>query len=425
MIDTPDMTPTRDRIASLDIIRGVAVMGIFSVNVVAFAMIFPAYFNPGAYGGTTGENFAMWLANYVVIDGKMRSLFSMLFGASMLLVIERAAAAGRSEARTHYARMVVLLLFGLIHFYVIWHGDILALYALTGMVAFFFRKCATKTLLIWATCLMLATTLMFSGASYEMRRLDLAAHAPTATASQIGQWNDMISFAARPAAENAEETRLARGPIAARTRHMLTERGAEPFGSVMAFGLSTLALMLFGMAGYRSGFLTGQWSDPRYRRIARATLAVGSLVTLGLGLWVASSHFYIPLIFFTFIAIGEPIQLAMAFGYAALIILLSRGGGALADRIAAVGRTAFSNYLGTSIFAGLIFYGDGLGLFGKVSRFEAWLVVPLVWAIMLSWSKPWLDRFAYGPLEWAWRSLARLNLEPMRKAPALAEAASA
>ena len=417
--------PVPTRIRSLDVIRGVAVMGIFSVNVVAFAMIFPAYFNPNAYGGTTGENFAIWLANYVVIDGKMRSLFSMLFGASMLLVIERAGVAGRSEARTHYARMVVLLLFGLIHFYFIWHGDILALYALVGMVAFFFRKCATKTLLIWAGCLMLATTLMFGGLSYQMRTLDLAAHAPNATARQVKQYGDLISFAARPAARDAEETRLAQGTVAARAQHMLTKRGGEPFGSVMGFGLPTLALMLFGMAGYRSGFLTGEWSDPRYRRIAIATLASGGLVTLGLGLWVASSNFYIPLIFFAFIAIGGPIQLAMAVGFAALIILLSRSGGALSDRFGAVGRTAFSNYLGTSILAALIFYGDGLGLFGRVSRFEAWLVVPLVWAIMLLWSKPWLDRFAFGPLEWAWRSLARLTVEPMRKSPALAEAASA
>ncbi|MCY7399205.1 MAG: DUF418 domain-containing protein [Sphingomonas bacterium] len=416
--------PATTRIQSLDVIRGVAVMGIFSVNVVAFAMIFPAYFNPGAYGGTTGENFAIWLVNYVVIDGKMRSLFSMLFGASMLLVIERAAVAGRSEARTHYARMVVLLLFGLFHFYFIWHGDILALYALIGMVAFFFRKCCVKTLLIWATCLMLATTIMFSGASYEMRRLDLAAHAPGATAKQIGQWNAMISFAARPAAKDAEETRLARGPITVRARHMLSERGEEPFTSVTGFGLPTLALMLFGMAGYRSGFFTGDWSRAHYRRIAMATLATGGLVTLGLGLWVASSNFYIPLIFFAFIAIGEPIQLAMAVGYAALIILLARSGGALTDRFAAVGRAAFSNYLGTSVLAALIFYGDGLGLFGKVSRFEAWLVVPLVWTIMLLWSKPWLERFRYGPLEWAWRSLARLSIEPMRKSPALARASA-
>src|SRR6478752_1277290 len=117
------------RIVTLDIIRGVAVMGIFSVNVIAFAMIEAAYFNPPAYGGDTGADLALWAANMVVIDGKMRSLFSMLFGASMLLVIERAEAAGKLGWPVHLRRMLVLLGFGLVHYYFIWFGDILTLYA--------------------------------------------------------------------------------------------------------------------------------------------------------------------------------------------------------------------------------------------------------------------------------------------------------
>src|SRR5687767_11332813 len=115
------------RIITLDVIRGIAVMGIFSVNVVAFALIFPAYMNPGAAGGHSGIDAATWFANFVIIDGKMRSLFSILFGASMLLVIERAVAAGRSGAAIHFRRMIVLALFGLAHFYLIWFGDILFL----------------------------------------------------------------------------------------------------------------------------------------------------------------------------------------------------------------------------------------------------------------------------------------------------------
>jgi uncharacterized protein len=408
----------RDRIASLDIIRGVAVMGIFSVNVVAFAMIFPAYMNPGAYGGHSGENLATWLVNYILIDGKMRSLFSMLFGASMLLVIDRAEASGQSPARVHYARMVVLLLFGLLHFYVIWHGDILALYALTGMVAFAFRKRTTKTLLRWAVVLLVLGASMFGALSYAMHRADLDAHRPGATSKDIKRWNEMAGFAIRPAAANAEETRYARGNVVDRTRHMVTERGGEPFANSLAFMPSTLALMLFGMAGYRSGLLTGAWDDRRYRRIAGWTLGLGALATLALATWIIASNFYIPLLFFGLVSIGQPIQVAMAFGYASLIILLSRSGGAVAQRFGAVGRAAFSNYLGTSILGALIFFGDGLGWFGTVSRFEAWLVVPLFWLIMLAWSKPWLDRFHYGPLEWLWRSLARLEVQPMRRVAA-------
>lgn len=417
MSDTT-ITPSQQRIASLDIIRGIAVMGIFSVNVVAFAMIFPAYMNPGAYGGYTGENLFIWAANYILIDGKMRALFSMLFGASMLLVIDRAEASGQSAARVHYSRMIVLLAFGLFHFLVIWHGDILSLYALTGLVAFAFRKRTTRTMIRWGVGLMLFGTLAFTSLSYGMHRTDVDAHRVGATSTEIERWNDMAGFAIRDAAGDAEETRLARGSIVERTRFMIAERAGEPFGNALALFPSTLALMLFGMAGYRSGFFTGTWEDHRYRRIAGWSLGVGALATAGLVAWIVASNFYIPLLFFCLIAIGQPIQVVMALGYAALIVLLSRRQGALAVRIAAVGRVAFTNYLGTSILGALLFYGDGLGLFGELSRFQAWLVAPCFWLIMLAWSKPWLDRFRYGPLEWLWRSLARLELQPMHKDPA-------
>jgi uncharacterized protein len=109
----------------------------------------------------------------------------------------------------------------------------------------------------------------------------------------------------------------------------------------------------------------------------------------------------------------------MAFGYAALIILLSRSFGPLAQRIAAAGRCAFSNYLGTSLLAAFFFNGWGLGLYGSLSRWQAWSIVPVFWALMLLWPKPWLEHFNYGPFEWAWRSLARGKLQPMRRARAM------
>jgi uncharacterized protein len=403
-----------DRILALDVIRGIAVMGIFSVNVIAFAMIQPAYFNPGAFGGHRGADLAMWLVNYVLIDGKMRSLFSMLFGASMLLVIDRAEASGRSPVRTHYARMVTLLGFGLFHFYFIWHGDILALYALVGTVAFLFRHMSVTKLVAAGTTLMLSTVVLFALLGAQLHGADVAAHRPHATAAHIRGWNDSIGFLALTPREQAAQTRIAHSPPLQRAEHMLRTRLADPFEGALVFGVPTLGLMLLGMAGYRSGFLIGAWPRRRYRQIAVATLGIGSLVTLALGLWVISTHFHVLAIFFAFLVAGGPIELAMAFGYAALIIQLIRPGGILTARLAAVGRAAFSNYLGTSIIAAAIFYGSH-GLFGRVSRAEAWLVVPLLWLLMLAWSKPWLDRFRYGPFEWAWRSLARAKLQPMRK----------
>ena len=415
MTETTSPSLIRERIASLDVIRGVAVMGIFSVNVVAFAMIFPAYMNPGAYGGYTGENLAIWLANFVLIDGKMRGLFSILFGASMLLIIDRAKASGRSPAKTHYARMAVLLLFGLFHFYVIWFGDILALYAMVGMVAYLFAKRSTKTMLVWALGLFVASIALFSFASNQMRRGDIAAHAPMAKTKDIREWNENIGFLTGNPVLNAKETAQALKPLPERVEHMVSERGTEPFATIIVFGPSTLALMLIGMAGYRSGFLTGAWDRRRYRRVALWCLSIGAAGSLLIGLWLISSNFYVPLVFYANLALAMPFQVMMALGYAALIILLARDGGPISDRVTAVGRTAFTNYLGTSIIAALIFFGDGLALFGKMSRFEAWLFVPFFWALMLAWSKPWLDRFRYGPFEWAWRSLARWEIQSMRK----------
>ena len=186
----------------------------------------------------------------------------------------------------------------------------------------------------------------------------------------------------------------------------------------------TLGLMLLGMAAYKSGFATGAWSDRRYRRIAGWGIGLGLAGFAALVAADWASGFYVPVLLGGFLAAMAPFRIAMAAGYVALFILLFRRPSALRDRLAAVGRAAFSNYLGTSLAATFVFYGWGLGWYGDVSRAEAWLLVPLVWLAMLAWSKPWLDRFQYGPLEWLWRSLARWEMQPMRKRLTKAPAAA-
>jgi len=169
------------------------------------------------------------------------------------------------------------------------------------------------------------------------------------------------------------------------------------------------------MAAYRSGFLTGDWDDAAYRRLAGIAIPLGLAACGAIVAYDISSNFYIIGVFSAFVILATPFITAMALGYAALIILLTRHHGWLAQRIAAAGRCAFTNYLGTSLVATFVFYGWGLGLYGSFSRWQAWLLVPLVWLAMLAWSKPWLERFNYGPFEWAWRSLSRGALQPMRK----------
>lgn len=412
------------RIVTLDIIRGVAVMGIFSVNVIAFAMIESAYFNPGSYGGRHGPSLLLWATNMVLVDGKMRTLFSMLFGASMLLVIEKAEAAGRSGWWTHFRRMVVLLGFGMVHYYFIWFGDILTLYAVSGLIAFLFRRRSVKTLVIAGAGLMLANMLLFAYFLYGQYQADVAAHAAGASAKAIKEWNDGLGFFYPSAADIAKDRALHLGSYAGFVQHNLA-KWTSILQGILPFVADTVGLMLLGMAGYKSGFLTGEWSDERYRRVVVPGIALGLLGGAGVVAYDISSNFYSVGTMAAFIIADVPFITAMAVGYAALIILASRRIGPLAQRIGAAGRCAFSNYLGTSIVAALVFNGWGLGLYDSLQRWQAWLLAPVVWSIMLLWSKPWLERFHYGPFEWAWRSLSRGKLQAFRKQPRIGAAAAA
>ncbi len=406
-------TTSADRILSLDIIRGIAVMGIFSVNVVGMAMIEQAYFYPPAYGFDGLGDRIMWAANFIIVDGKFRSLFSVLFGASMVLVIERAIAAGKAGWQVHYARMIVLLLFGLAHFYLLWWGDILANYALVGMIAFIFYRLEPKWLLL-ASIVSLA--LMYGPMVYlggQQIAETQAKAGPGATPEQRAFIAERMAELT-PSPEALAEEKAAHATIPAHLDFVLEHEPYRPFNSVPNYGLETLGLMLLGMAGYKSGFLTGSWSRRRYAQVAGGLVGF-SLAVYGFAAYQILRTDFAPLTYFPwdqiYVFAMHPFS---AIGYAALIMLVVRRG-AWADRFAAVGRAAFTNYLGATVIGTLLFYGFGFGLFGELSRGQAWLLVPVVWAVMLLWSKPWLDRYRYGPFEWAWRSLSRWKWEPMRR----------
>jgi len=413
---------TEDRIIALDLIRGISVMGIFSVNVVAFAMIQAAYLNPAGFGGSTGPDGFVWAANMLLVDGKFRSLFSMLFGASMLLVIDRAEAGGGTGWAVHWRRMAVLLMLGAAHAILIWHGDILTLYAMTGLVAFLFRRLAVEKLAALGLAFSLANLLLFGAIAFTLVSQDMAVHGPNPSADVVRNWNANLSSFFPSAKAIAADMAIYDGGWAGVVAHEAAGAGQILVNNILLMP-DTLGLMLLGMAGYKSGFLTGQWSDGDYRRIALWGIIAGLIGFGGLVVANFATGFYVPVVLGGFMAAMVPFRISMALGYAALIILLFRKPSQLRARFAAVGRAAFSNYIGTSLVATAIFYGWGGGLYGDLGRAQAWLLVPLVWLLMLAWSKPWLDRFHYGPLEWVWRSLARGQLQRMRKRERLAPAA--
>jgi len=191
----------------------------------------------------------------------------------------------------------------------------------------------------------------------------------------------------------------------------------DPLNGLWQFGGETLAYMLLGMAALKSGFLAGAWPDRAYRRVLAIGFGIGVPAYAALAWWIMSDDFAPQTLIAGWIAATVPLRPLMIGATAALAILLTRGNGALTRRIAAAGRAAFTNYLGTSILMTALFYGFGFGLYGHLSRIELWIPVIAIWALMLLWSKPWLDRFRYGPFEWLWRSLSRRRLEPMRKDP--------
>ena len=409
------MQNSEQRHISLDAMRGFAVMGILAMNIIGFAMPEWAYISPAAYGTDTLADKIAWAFSFVLIDGKMRGLFSLLFGASMMLIIDRAVAKGESAAQIHYRRMAWLALFGLAHYFFIWFGDILFLYAIIGMIAFRFRnwppaKLIKVALIIFVLGLAL-WGLQFGGLQlfqYFATRADASADMPR----QFRELMDSADLAFNVAPDIA----LHRGSYAAITMSKLDD-WAEPLLLVVQSASETLPLMMIGMAMQKSGFLTGAWAVADYRRWAMRMVPVGLLLTLALAVWMVAVDFDRITALAIFYFWGGIPRMLLTIGYAALLLLLIdhyRNHPMLA-RVAAAGRAAFSNYLATSIAMTTIFYGYGFGLFGDVGRAGLWLFVLGAWAVMLLWSKPWLMTFHYGPLEWLWRSLARGKIQAMRR----------
>ena len=398
---------------SLDAMRGFAVMGILAMNIVAFSMPFWAYITPLAYGGETAAERAAWLVSYILLDGKMRGFFSLLFGASMMLIIERADAKGESAAKVHYARMFWLAIFGLAHFFFIWFGDILFLYAAVGCLAFLFRKWEPRRLIKWALIIFCIHLLLFGLQFVGLQVMQFFATQPGASADLVKQYKDIMASSEFDFG-TAKKLAVHRGDYAGIVAEKLSN-WAEPFAGILQTLGETLPLMMLGMAMKKNGFLTGEWERADYVRWARKMIIPGLILSSMVAAMVVMSNYdKITALAAFFIWSAIP-RTMLTIGYAAVLMLVIAryAGSAFIARVAAAGQAAFTNYLGTSILMTTIFYGYGLGLFGNVSRIGLWAFVIGAWVIMLLWSKPWLAKFRYGPLEWLWRSLARMKIQPM------------
>jgi uncharacterized protein len=404
------------RISTLDGLRGIAVMGILLMNISAFAMPFAAYGNPANYGTLAWPDIVMWAVGFVLVDGKMRAIFSALFGASLLLIADRSEAAGANPVRIHYARTATLLLIGLGHACLLWSGDILVLYAIVGMVAFQLRRMEIERMLVLAA-LLLAFQLVMLGIHYQgLAELADAATAPHAGTVMLEAWRDVLDTIGRPSPDVlARDLALHHGPWRALVADLVAHEPDAVVSQLIFNGPETLGLMLLGMAGLRTGLLTGAWSRGAYIRIAGISYLVGLPLLILLTLPMILQGFP-PLLTAALSDFAMPLRWLVATGHVALAAAwLSGAPSPLKARITAAGRVALSNYLGTSLLMTALFEGWGLGLYGRIERWQLLPIVFATWALMLLWSKPWLDRFAYGPMEWLWRLIARGEIPEFRR----------
>lgn len=414
---TPDMAPiaAAERIDTLDFIRGLAVMGILAANIIGFGQPFEAYMYPAAFLTDDGDPQGwLWIAQFILIDGKMRGLFTLLFGAGLYLFMERASARGVNRWR-QMRRLAILMLFGMIHFFFIWSGDILFYYALFGFVAVGCLKWSIKAQLWAGLAGYMLGVLFYAGLTGPWLIVDtpFGESTPALLEQRAGMIAEVETTLARGDVPNAA---IASGDYAALVTHRITEQWNEPLLNALLFGLETLPLMLVGMALYRIGFFSGAYDPAMLRRWGWIAVIAGGLVHLAIGLVVQAGGFTYYGTLAAMVAWSPLPRLWMVIGIAALLVAWAPSAtGWLGERVRAAGRAAFTNYLGTSVVMMLVFHGWALGLYGQLNRPMLYLVVVLTCALMLAWSKPWLDRFRYGPLEWLWRSMTYGKLFPLRK----------
>jgi len=358
----------------LDLIRGVALLGIVVMNAVSFGLGAGPYFNLSAGGSDTWLDWLVGGFGEVFVDQKFMGLFSLLFGAGIALFCDRAADRTRRPALLSLWRNLLLLGIGLLHL-ALWEGDILVGYALVSPVIIALRNRRPRTLLILGGAILLLS---------PVAAILLQASLPGDGSGLGGFWTSGMEMT-----------------------------GTTDRFIIVDFVSRAVGMMLIGVALYRNGVITGDRSTAFYRRMARTGLGVGlPLAALGLA-WVAARDFSPDVAFVG--AVPNTLGTAPAvLGYTALIVLWNRRPETdLHRRLCSVGRMALTNYLAQTVLGVLLLRY----LLADVDLTRTMLVgfIGVVWAAQLWWSKAWLDRFRYGPAEWLWRMATYRRRQRLRR----------
>ena len=415
-----------NRIESLDVLRGFALLGILLLNILGFGLVSAALLDPSIYLSPIGGiDYTVWAFVELSSEGAMRTLFSILFGAGVVLFVTGSTA---KSGWLHYRRNFWLLVFGLINIYIfLWPGDILVTYALSSFVLWFIRNWKARNLLILATFLILIGSLQ----NFALKSsLEIARDAAEEMKISITKGEEVSEETATWAQawieyENGYQTERDNIPneIKNKTSSYASayEYNLEIANETIYFlipfflFLDALMMMVVGMALFKLGILDGGREIRFYITMMYTGFLIGLSINAYEVLLMTNSNMGIietnPYLRFTY-HFG---RLFIALGYLGLIIVLIklRKFSSLRFRLACVGRMALTNYLMHSVIALFIFSGAGLGLLGKFSWSQLYLVVALVWALQLYISPLWLKYFYFGPIEWLWRLLTYLEISKM------------
>lgn len=420
--------PTTNRIECLDALRGVAVLGIFIINIIGFSLGTVAFDNPVVVGGDGVVNHGLWTFTSIFVEGTMRGLFSLMFGVSALLFMARAPYPDGEirSADLYYRRTIWLIVFGLVHGWVLLApGDILLIYGIAGLFLFPFRVLDARSLVIAAVVVL--GLLVVLGLKSELEEARLANQAASiseairhgAEASEeelaiVAEWE--ASYAERwPSTEELARDIAARTGSPATVFSSNARAAAVDIGSLLFWVADALLLMLVGMALYKWDIVTGRKPLRFYVLLTVSCYGIG----LAYRVWAVTVRWqndFSPALWapWVFDDIG---RVAITLGHVGLFMIVWHyaAQSRFMHALAATGRMALTNYVGQTVIANLIFSGIGFGLYGSMDRVEVYLVMIVIWAVQILFSAWWLARYNFGPLEWAWRGLTYWQRPGMRK----------
>jgi uncharacterized protein len=424
-----------ERISSVDILRGFALLGILLMNITSFGFPWNGNSDLASAASIADPNLAVWVITSVLFEGKMRATFSMLFGSGIILFTTRAEArqSGPSSTALYYRRLLWLLALGFLHATFLWDGDILYEYAVGGALLYPWRKLPPKILLLAGLLLLLVGALQGIPSKWETEEKRVAAAeanaAQAAGATLTAKQRDaQEEWASMMRGFKPNETQIAKQIADHQAGYWsifllrLRQGGA---GGSFSSSWDTASMMLLGMGLLKLGVCSGA----RSRRFSFALVLLGytaGLLINGYTAYRTMESKFEPINMWWSVATYDAGRLTIALAHIGLIILIFQAGWLcwLTSRLAAVGQMALTNYLMQSLVCTTLFYGYGFALYGKLERYQLYFVVLGVWILQLLVSPIWLRYFRFGPMEWLWRSLTYMAWQPLRlraRAPVAAE----